>query len=115
MSTRSLKRVKKQESTENVNETIIPSVLVENIDLRDQDVIVAEQSSAKSIRLEKSVLEVLKASLKKKTTSEIRGLLAEFQKELLKLLKPKTNENIREQNENALESESRDFIPQQDL
>ena len=71
-------------------------------------------ASAKFPRIESSALESLRASLKEELTSEIRGLLAESQKELLKLLRPKTNENIDDQDENTLEGEPRDFLPRQD-
>ena len=50
-------------------------------------------------RLENSVLKSLGASLKEERTSEIKGLLVESQEELLKLLNPKTAENVREENE----------------
>ena len=103
MSTRSQKRRNvQQESTENVSEIITCPVSLENVDLDDQDVAVAGPSSAKPPRTENSVLEGLRASLKEDITSEIRGLLAGSQGELLKLLKPKTNESIREQDENVL-------------
>ena len=41
--------------------------------------------------------------------SEVRGLLLESQRELLKLLKPKTREIVREEDENTLEDESKCF------
>ena len=56
-----------------------------------------------------SELEKLKASLKKKITSEIKGLLAEFLKQLLKLLKPRNEENEIEETEPVLENECRCF------
>ena len=91
MSTRSQKRkITLQESTENVSETITSPNLVEIVDLGDQDVAVAGHS-AKSTRIKNSVLEELRASLKDEITSEIRSLLAESQRELLKLLNSKTN------------------------
>ena len=87
MSTISQKRRNdQQESTENVSETINSPVLVGNADLSDQDVAIAGPSSTKYPRIENSVLEGLRASLKEKMTSEIRSLLAESQRELLKLL-----------------------------
>ena len=75
--------------------------MVENAEFLDQDVSVAEPSTAKSPRIENSVLEILRAS-------EIKTLLIESQKEMLTLLKPKTGENVRE-DENDLENEIRSF------
>ena len=82
---------------------------MENLDLSDQDILVAGPSTAKSPRIENSILEGLRVSLKEEITSKFRGFLAESQKELLKLLKPKANENVRDQNENTLEGESSGF------
>ena len=104
MSTRSQKRRKGQhKSTENISETITSLILAENVDLSGQNVAIAEPSSAKSPRIENSVLGGHKASLKVEIPSEIRSLLAESQIERLKLLKPKTKESKSEQDENALE------------
>ena len=55
-------------------------------------------------------MEGLRASLKDEITSEIKILLAESQRELRKLLKPKTNENTREEFENESENETRCFF-----
>ena len=63
---------------------------------------------AKLPRIENRVLESLRTSLKEEITSEMKGLLIESQKELLKLLKPKTGEDVREEKENAKE-DSRSF------
>ena len=53
MSSRSqTRRNVQQESAENVSKTITSPVLVENVDLVEQDVVVAEPSSAKSARIE---------------------------------------------------------------
>ena len=110
MSTRSQKRRNsQQESSETVNETASSPILVENVGSSDKDVQIAGPSSAKSPRIEKSVLEGLRASLNEVITSEIKSLLAESQKELLKLLKSKPNESIREQEDNTLENEPREF------
>ena len=54
-------------------------------------------------------LEGLRASLKEEKTSEIKNLLIESQKEMLKLLKPKTGENVRENVEEEPENETRGF------
>ena len=111
MSTRSKNRKNNfQEGSENVSETIISPVLVGNLDLSDQEVIAAGPSSAKSPRIEKSVLKrLLRASLKEEITSEIRELLAESQRDLLKLLKRKSSETVGEQEKNALENKPREF------
>ena len=78
MPSRSQKRKNNlQGSYENVSEIITSPVLVENVESICQDVLVAGPSSVKSPRLENSVLEGLRASLKEEITSEIRGLLAE--------------------------------------
>ena len=102
-------RNNQQKNTEIVNETITSPVLEENADLGDQEVVVAGTSSAKFPKIENRVLKALRAPLKEKTTSEIRGLLVESQSKRLKLLKPKTNENVIEQDENTLEGEPREF------
>ena len=71
MSTRSQKRKNNlQEGNENVSETVSSPVLVGNVDLSVQDVIAARPSSAKFPRIENSVLEGLRASLKEEIASE---------------------------------------------
>ena len=69
----------------------------------------AGHSSAKSPRDEHSFLESLRASLKEKKTSEIKNRSVESQREKLKLLKPKTGENVRWNVEEEPENESRSF------
>ena len=83
MSTRSKKRKNNfQEGSEKISETITSLVLVENVVLSDQDVKAVVPSSAKSPRIENSVLRgLLRASLKEEINSEIRDLLAESQRE----------------------------------
>ena len=49
----------------------------------------------KSPRIEGSLLENLRASLKEEITSENKNLLVESQREMLRLLKPETRENVR--------------------
>ena len=56
----------------------------------DQDDGVAGPSKPKSPRVENSILESLRVSLKEEIISEIKGLLAESQREMLKLLRPET-------------------------
>ena len=94
-------------STENGSESIVSPVLEQNVDLGEPDVVVAGPSSAKSPRIASSTLESLRASLKEKITSEIKGLLVESQKEALRLLKPKTRENENDEIGRTSESEQR--------
>ena len=54
-------------------------------------------------------LESLRSSLKEEITSEIETLLLESQKEMLKLLRPETRENIRDHVSEELENETRSF------
>ena len=98
---------KSQKNIESVSESLSSPVLVGNVNSVEQDVKISGPSRTKSPRVKNSVLESLRASLKEEITSEIKGLLLESQKELLKLLKPKTGESIREEDENASEDESR--------
>ena len=108
--TRSQKRKKNsQDNPENVSEMIIPTTLQVSTDLNQQDILIAGTSSAKSPRIENSVLEELRASLKDKISSERKVLLAESHKKLLKMLKHKPNESIRYKDENLPENESREF------
>ena len=110
MSTRSQgRRNIQQEGSEIISETASSPILVENVESRNQDVLIAGPSSAKFPRKENGVLERLRAFLKEAITSEIRSLLAESQKELLKPLKSKPNESVREQQDNPWENEPRDF------
>ena len=51
----------------------------------------------------------MRVSLKEETTSENKTLLLELQRELLKILKPETNKNVREQEKNTTENELREF------
>ena len=109
--TRSQKRRNdQQESTgENVSESLISPIGVRNPCSLNQDDEVAGPSRPKSPRIEKSLFESLRASLKKEITSEIENLLVESQKEMLKLLKPETRGNIRENTEEEVEEETRSF------
>ena len=98
-----------QENIESVGESLSCPVLIECSNSVEQDVVVPCPLRAKSPRVENSVLESLKASLKEEIISEIKCLLLESQRELLKLLKSKTGENVREEDKNILEDESRSF------
>ena len=75
----------------------------------DQDVSVAGPSRPKCPRIENSFLESLRASSKEEITSEYKNLLVESQKDLLKLLKPETRENVRENTAEETEKETRGF------
>ena len=91
MSTRSQNiKYKYQENPERVCEKLVTPVLVHIVDLSEQNVMIAGTSITNSPRVENSVLESLRASLKKEITSEIKGLVMEFQRGVLKLLKPRT-------------------------
>ena len=99
--TRSQKRKNNQQgSCENVSEGFVSLIVVENSCTLDQDDGVAGPSKPKSPRVENSILESLRVSLKEEITSETKGLLAESQREMLKLLRPETRENVEEETEN---------------
>ena len=108
--TRSQKRRNDQQSTnENVSEGLISPIVIGNPCPLNQDDEVAGPSNSKSPRIENSFLESLRASLKEEITSEIKNLLVESQKELLKLLKPEIRGSIRENTEEEVEEETRNF------
>ena len=69
----------------------------------------ARPSSAKSPIVEKSLLDSLRVSLKEEITSGIKNLLSDSPKEILRLLKPKTRENVREKVHEEPERETRKF------
>ena len=107
--TRSQKRKNdQQESDRNVSEGSV-SPVVGNPCFSEQDVEVAGPSKPKSPRIENSLLESLRASLKEEITSEIKNLLIESQKEMLKLLKPETKESARDNVDEEAENETRSF------
>ena len=108
--TRSQKRRNnQQQSTESVSEGFVSSIVVDNSSPLEQDVGVRGPSRPKSPRIENSLLESLRASLKEEITSEIKNLLIKSQKEMLKLLTPETRENGRENTEEEVENETRSF------
>ena len=109
--TRSQKRRNnQQESTgENVSESLISPIGVGNPCSLNQNDEVAGPSRPKTPRIENSLFESLRTSLKEEITSEIKNLLVESQKEMLKLLKPETRGNIRENTEEEIEEETRSF------
>ena len=85
--TRSQKRRNnQQEVVENVSEGFVSPVIAKNSCALDQEVGVAGPSRPKSPRTEGRLLESLRASLKEEITSEIKNLLVESQKEMLRLL-----------------------------
>ena len=51
----------------------------------------------------------LRAALKEEISTEIKSLLVESQKEMLKLLKPKTGESLGENIEEETENETKSF------
>ena len=108
--TRSQKRRNDQQNSgENVSESLISSIGVENPCSLNQDDEVAGPSRPKSSRIENSLFESLRTSLKEEITSEIKNLLIESQKEMLKLLKPETREIIRGNTEEEVEEDTRSF------
>ena len=107
--TRSQKRRNEQQGDKDVSEGFISPIAVENPCSSNQDVVMSGPSRPKSPRIENSLLESLRASLKDEITSEIKTLLAESQREMLKLLKPETRGNIRENTEEEVEEETRNF------
>ena len=108
--TRSEKRKNAQrEADDNVSEGFVSPINMENSHLLDQNVELAGPSRPKSPRVEDSLLESIRSSLKEEITCEIRTLLLESQKEMLKLLRPETRENIRDHVSEELESETRSF------
>ena len=72
MSTRSRKRRNNQQvSTENVSEIIASPVSVRTVDLSNQDVAIAGPSSTKSPRIENSVLEGVRTSMKEESIPKL--------------------------------------------
>ena len=108
--TRSQKRRNdQQEGDRNVSEGFVSPIGVENPCSSNQDVEVAGPPRSKSPRIENSFLENLRASLKEEVSSEIKNLLIESQKEMLKLLKTETRENARDNINEETENETRSF------
>ena len=108
--TRSQKRKNIQRETDdNVSEGFVSPIITEDSHPSDQNVELAGPSRPKSPRVENSLLETMRSSLKEEITSEIKALLLESQKEMLKLLRPETRENIRDHVPEELENETRSF------
>ena len=108
--TRSQKRKNdQQEGDRNVSEGFVSPVRLKNLCSSIQDVEVAGPSRSKSPRIENNYLENLRASLKEEITSEIKTLLIESQKEMLKLLKPEIRENAGDNIDEEMENETRSF------
>ena len=61
-----------QENSENASDGFVSPVVVENPCFSEQDASTTEPSKPKSPRIENSLLESLRASLKEEITSEIR-------------------------------------------
>ena len=109
--TRSQKRKNcQQENSENLSDGFVSPIVGENPCFPAQEVSCAGPSKPKSPRIENSLLESLRASLKEEITSETKNLLIESQKEMMKLLKPETRENIRENVEEGMKNETRNFF-----
>ena len=104
------RRNNQQESTEKLSEGLVPPIVLKNGCQLDQDVCIAGPSSAKSPRVENNFLESLRTSLKDEITSDVRNLIIESQKEMLKLLRPKTGENVRENIGEEQDNENRSFF-----
>ena len=104
------RRNDQQEVVENASEGFVSPVIAENSCSLDQDVVVAGPSKPKSSRVENSVLESLRVSLKEEITSEIKSQLMESQREMLKLLRSETGENVRNSTMDETENETRSFI-----
>ena len=108
--TRSQKRRNDQQKGDrNVSEGFVSPIVMKTPCSSNQDVEVAGPSRPKSPRIENSLLENLRASLKEEITSEIKNFLIESQKEMLELLKPKARENIRDNFDEETENETRNF------
>ena len=108
--TRSQKRKNTQrEVDDNVSEGFVSPINMENSCLLDQNVELAGPSRPKSPRVENSFLERIRSSLKEEITSEIRALLLESQKEMLKLLGSETKENARDEASEELGNETRNL------
>ena len=103
------KRNNQQEVVENVSKGFVSPVIAENTCSSDQDVVVTAPSKPKFPRVENSVLESLRVSLKEEITSEIKSLLMESQREMLKLLRSETGENVRNSTIDETENERRSF------
>ena len=108
--TRSQKRKNIQrEVDDNVSEGFVSPINTENSHPLDQNVELAGPSRPKSRRVENSSLKSIRSSLKEEITSEIKTLLLESQKEMLKLLRSETRENARDHVSEELENETRSF------
>ena len=108
--TRSQKRKNAQRDVDdNESEGFDSPINMKNSPPLDQNVELAGPSRSESPRVENSLLESIRSSLKEEITSEIKTLLLESQKEMLKLLRPETRENIRDHVSEEQESETRSF------
>ena len=108
--TRSQKRKNaQQEADDNVSEGFVSPIIKENSHPLVRNVESAGPSRPKSPRVENSLLESMRSSLKEEITSEVRAHLLESQKEMLKILRPETRENVRDRSSEELENETRSF------
>ena len=88
-----------------VNSDFVSLLLVQTVFLGDQNVMSTGPSCPNSTGVENSELERLKPFLKEEITSEIKILLVESQKQLLRLLKAENKENPSEILDSTLETE----------
>ena len=108
--TRSQKRKNaQQEADDNVSEGFVSPIITENSHPLVRNVESAGPSRPKSPRVENSLLESMRSSLKEEITSEVRAHLLESKKEMLKILRPETRENVRDRSSEELENETRSF------
>ena len=103
------RRNDQQKGDRNVSEGFVSPIVMEKPCSSNQDVEVTGPSRPKSPRIENGLLENLRVSLKEEITSEIKNLLIESQKEMLKLLKPETRENARDNFDEETENETKSF------
>ena len=109
--TRSQKRKNAQREADDnvVSEGFVSPINMGNSYPLHQNVELAGPSRPKSPSVKNRVLESIRSSLKKEITSEIKTLLLESQKKMLKLLRPETGENTRDHVSEELENETRSF------
>ena len=83
--------------------------MVESVDLGVAVPLVAGSARANSPKIEPGTFESSRDSLREEITSEIKGLLMETEREFLRTVGPKTKPNENEENEQDIESKSRNF------
>ena len=110
---RSQKSKATRQDVKEIPEVVDPNLIspgsVENVDPNERNVLIAGPSRPKSPRVEGNLLEKFRASLKEEINSEIKTLIIEFQKELMKLLKHESEENSNKNVEISQGNETREF------